>query len=118
MEGLREERKLWGRELAQQGASLAQDRGRMEAQLDALSKETSSLRAELQRERDAVRIKEKQVEDQNHTIHRLKQELSGKEASVQASRLDWQREQQALQLQLEQEEAASLELQVERPSHV
>ena len=48
LEGLREERQLWGRELAQQGAELAQDRGRMEAQIEALSNETTTLRSELQ----------------------------------------------------------------------
>ena len=48
LEGLRGERQLWSRELAQQGAELAQDRGRMEAQIEALSLETASLREELQ----------------------------------------------------------------------
>lgn len=48
MEGLRGERQLWGRELAQQGAELAQDRGRMETQIESLTSETASLREELQ----------------------------------------------------------------------
>lgn len=48
LEGLRGERQLWGKELAQQGAELAQDRGRLEAQIEALSYETTSLREELQ----------------------------------------------------------------------
>ena len=48
MDGLRGERELWSRELAQQGAELAQDRGRMEAQIEALASETASLREELQ----------------------------------------------------------------------
>ena len=43
IEGLREERKLWGKELAHQGATLAQDRGRIEAQLDTLTKECKAL---------------------------------------------------------------------------
>lgn len=43
IEGLREERKLWGKELAHQGAALAQDRGRMEAQLDTRTKECKAL---------------------------------------------------------------------------
>ena len=47
-EGLREERQLWGQELAQQGAELAQDRGRMEAQIESLTSETASLREDLQ----------------------------------------------------------------------
>ncbi len=61
IEGLREERQLWGRELAHQGATLAQDRGRMEAQLEGLSLEVKTTREQLQREREALRIKEKQV---------------------------------------------------------
>ena len=48
MEGLRGERQLWGRELAQQGAELAQDRGRMEAQIESLTSDTASLREQLQ----------------------------------------------------------------------
>ncbi len=47
--------------MAHQGATLAQDRGRMEAQLQGLSEEVKSTREQLQREREAVRIKEKQV---------------------------------------------------------
>ncbi len=61
IEGLREERQLWGRELAHQGATLAQDRGRMEAQIESLSLDVKTTREQLQREREALRIKEKQV---------------------------------------------------------
>ena len=46
IEGLREERKLWGKELAHQGAALAQDRGRLEAQLDTLTKECKALQVQ------------------------------------------------------------------------
>lgn len=112
IDGLREERKLWGKELAFQGAALAQDRGRMEAQLDTLAKECRSLQEELGRERDTVRIKEKQVEDQLETIHQLRQNLSGKDHELQSRKLEWQKEQQNLQLLLEQEEASNQELQV------
>ena len=35
---------MWSQELAVQGASLAQDRGRMEAQIESLSMEVKSLR--------------------------------------------------------------------------
>ena len=48
LEGLREECQLWGRELSRQGAGLARDRGRMEAQIEALTQDTASLREELQ----------------------------------------------------------------------
>lgn len=112
VEGLREERKLWGKELAHQGATLAQDRGRMEAQVDALSQEVKSLQEHLQNERDSTRIKSKQIEDQLQTIHQLKQSVSSSEHELQSRELDWQKEQQALQLQLEQSEAANQEIQV------
>ena len=46
--GLREERKLWGQELALQGATLAQDRGRMEGQIETLTRETKELRDKLE----------------------------------------------------------------------
>ena len=72
------------------------------------------LREELVRKRDSVRIKEKQVEDQLETIHQLKRELSGKDHELQSRKLEWQREQQSLQLLLEQEEASNQQLQVSR----
>ena len=43
VKGLREERKLWSQELASQGASLAQDRGRLESQIESLTREVSEL---------------------------------------------------------------------------
>ena len=112
IDGLREERQLWGKELAHQGASLAQERGRIEAQLDSLTNENKTLREELARERDRVRIKEKQVEDQLESIHQLKRDLSSREHEVQSQKLDWQREQQSLQLLLGREEASNREMQV------
>lgn len=45
--GLREERKLWGQELALQGATLAQDRGKMEGQIESLNRENKELRDRL-----------------------------------------------------------------------
>ena len=78
---------------------------------------TVFIQEQLGRERDAVRIKEKQVEDQLETIHRLKQDLAGKEHKLQSSKLEWEREQQSLQLLLEQEEASNNELQVHIIAH-
>ena len=118
IDGLREERQLWSKELAHQGATLAQDRGRIEGQLDSLTKENKTLREELVRERDRVRVKEKQVEDQLESIHRLKRDLSSREHEVQSHKLDWQREQQSLQLLLEQEEASNRELNVSGLTYV
>jgi hypothetical protein len=59
-----------------------------------------------------VRIKEKQVEDQLESIHQLKHDLAAKEHQLQSCKVEWEREQQNLQLLLEQEEAANNELQV------
>ena len=62
-----------------------------------------------------MRIKEKQVEDQLGSvcpIHQLKHDLAAKDHQLQNSKLEWEREQQSLQLLLEQEEAANNELQV------
>ncbi len=112
IDGLRAERKLWGQELAHQGASLAQERGRMEAQLESLTKEASSLREELQKERAAVRVKEKQLEDQAHTIHKLKKEGGEKEAEFQSSKAGIEKERRELQFRLEQEEASNADMQV------
>eukprot|EP00794_Sanderia_malayensis_P018762 gene18762-20653_t len=75
IEGLRTERKLWGHELAQQGASLAHDRGRLESQIEALGAENKRLKQTEKEQTDSLRIKSKVVEDQTDTIKRLRQEL-------------------------------------------
>ena len=59
--GLREERKLWGQELAIQGASLAQDRGRMEGQIDSLNREVKELREKLEVKRLASSLRDMQT---------------------------------------------------------
>ena len=56
--GLREERKLWGQELALQGATLAQDRGRMEAQIESLTTEVKSLRTQQQVSHMCIRVEQ------------------------------------------------------------
>ncbi|XP_062935632.1 leucine-rich repeat and coiled-coil domain-containing protein 1 isoform X2 [Cynocephalus volans] len=70
--GLRTERKVWGHELAQQGSSLAQNRGKLEAQIESLCRENESLRKANESDSDALRIKSKIVEDQTETIRKLK----------------------------------------------
>uniref|UniRef100_A0A3Q2YL99 Leucine-rich repeat and coiled-coil domain-containing protein 1 n=1 Tax=Hippocampus comes TaxID=109280 RepID=A0A3Q2YL99_HIPCM len=47
IDGLRAERRLWGQELAQQGASLAQDRGRLEARIEALGAEVEAQKKQI-----------------------------------------------------------------------
>ena len=111
IEGLREERKLWGKELAHQGASLAQDRGRLQAELDSLTKEAGHLRQQLQEERDAVRVKRKQLDDQSDTIQTLKRTVGELGAELQGGKAGLEGEVRELRLRLEQEEMANVEMQ-------
>lgn len=88
--GLREEKKLWSHELAHQGllmnlptfiltihlfllgASLAQDRGRLESTIQTLTSEVNTLRKQLDKEVDTCRIKQTIIESQLDTIQKLK----------------------------------------------
>lgn len=80
--GLRTERKVWGQELAQQGSCLAQDRGKLEAQIESLCKENESLRKTNEQDGDALRIKCKIIEDQTETIRKLKACLQEREEQI------------------------------------
>lgn len=75
IQGLRSERKLWGQELAEQGASLSQERGRLDARLEAQQKEIIFLQKQLDESHDSLRIKSKLVEDQTDSIKSLKEEI-------------------------------------------
>lgn len=55
------------------GASLAQDRGKLEAKIEVLTSETEALKKQNERNSDAVKIKSKIVEDQTETIRKLKE---------------------------------------------
>ncbi|XP_040343414.1 leucine-rich repeat and coiled-coil domain-containing protein 1 isoform X2 [Herpailurus yagouaroundi] len=80
--GLRTERKVWGHELAQQGSSLALNRGKLEAQNESLCRENESLRKANERDNDALRIKCKIIEDQTETIGKLKVCVQEKEQQI------------------------------------
>nr|XP_039261958.1 leucine-rich repeat and coiled-coil domain-containing protein 1-like isoform X2 [Styela clava] len=99
VDGLRDERKLWGHELAQQGASLAQDRGRLESKIESLMQEILSMRKQNERDLDALKIKTKIVDDQTDTIHNMKEALVEKDQEM--SRI--QQESLDLQKKLEQD---------------
>lgn len=86
--GLRTERDLWSKELAQQGASLAADRGKLESRIETLASENSSLRTQLQQEMDTVKIKAKVIQDQTETIGALKQKLAELERALLAAERD------------------------------
>lgn len=55
------------------GASLAQDRGRLEARIEVLFTELESQKKQNERDNDALRIKAKIVDDQTETIRKLKE---------------------------------------------
>uniref|UniRef100_A0A3Q3EDT7 Leucine rich repeat and coiled-coil centrosomal protein 1 n=1 Tax=Kryptolebias marmoratus TaxID=37003 RepID=A0A3Q3EDT7_KRYMA len=110
IDGLRAERKIWGQELAQQ-ASLAQDRGRLEARIEVLTTELEAQRKQNQRDHDALKIKTKIMEDQTETIRKLK-EQSSQERDDQVRRLREEavQVQKKLQQQLEEESGQQAEL--------
>ncbi|KAM5157551.1 leucine-rich repeat and coiled-coil domain-containing protein 1 isoform 2-T2 [Mantella aurantiaca] len=82
IDGLKAERKIWGQELTQQGVSLAQDRGRLEAKIEVLSTEIESLKKQNERDNDTLRIKTKMVEDQTETIKKLKEGLQERDERI------------------------------------
>lgn len=55
------------------GASLSQDRGRLEARIEVLFGELESQKKQKERDNDALRIKAKIVDDQTETIRKLKE---------------------------------------------
>ncbi|XP_032929075.1 leucine-rich repeat and coiled-coil domain-containing protein 1 isoform X2 [Catharus ustulatus] len=73
IDGLKMERKIWGQELAEQGAHLAQDRGKLEAKIEALTNEIDTLKKQKEQDSDTIKIKNKIVDDQTETIRRLKE---------------------------------------------
>ncbi|XP_076470668.1 leucine-rich repeat and coiled-coil domain-containing protein 1-like [Babylonia areolata] len=106
IEGLKAERRLWGQELAQQGASLSQDRGRLEAKIDGLNHEVNTLKKQLEKETDLVRIKTKMVDDQTETIRKLKEGLVERDEQIREGREETLKVQRNLEDQLNEERAA------------
>ncbi|KAM4865372.1 leucine-rich repeat and coiled-coil domain-containing protein 1 isoform 1-T4 [Thomomys bottae] len=80
--GLRTERKVWGHELAKQGSCLSQTRGQLEAQIESLCRENESLRKAKENDCDALKIKNKIMEDQTETIRKLKDCLQEKDEQI------------------------------------
>ncbi|XP_075069835.1 leucine-rich repeat and coiled-coil domain-containing protein 1 isoform X2 [Mixophyes fleayi] len=88
IDGLRAERKIWGQELTQQGISLAQDRGRLDAKIEVLSTEIETLKKQNERDNDALRIKTKMVDDQTETIRKLKEGLQDRDERIRKLRAE------------------------------
>lgn len=55
------------------GASLAQDRGRLEARIEVLSTELETQKKQNESENASLKIKAKIIDDQTETIQKLKQ---------------------------------------------
>ncbi|XP_074062953.1 leucine-rich repeat and coiled-coil domain-containing protein 1 isoform X1 [Macrotis lagotis] len=108
IDGLRAERKIWGQELAQQGASLAQDRGKLEAKIEVLTTENESLRKLNERDNDSLKIKVKIIEDQTETIRKLKENLQERDEYIRKLREEIIEMQKNTQEQLD-EKAVQLE---------
>ncbi|TFK10921.1 protein kinase C beta type [Platysternon megacephalum] len=110
IDGLKVERKIWGQELAQQGASLAQDRGKLEAKIEVLTNESEILKKQNERDNDALRIKTKIVEDQTETIRKLKEGLQERDEQMRKQREENVEIQKTFQVQLDEKTAQLEEL--------
>ncbi|XP_051555868.1 leucine-rich repeat and coiled-coil domain-containing protein 1 isoform X2 [Myxocyprinus asiaticus] len=110
IDGLRAERKIWGQELAQQGASLSQDRGRLEARIEVLLNELESQKKRNERDNDTLRIKAKIVDDQTETIRKLKEALLERDEQIRKLREESVQAQRKFKQQLEEESASAGEL--------
>ncbi|XP_007563898.1 leucine-rich repeat and coiled-coil domain-containing protein 1 isoform X1 [Poecilia latipinna] len=110
IDGLRAERRIWGQELAQQGASLAQDRGRLEARIEVLTAEMETQRKQNDRDHDALRIKAKIVDDQTETIRKLKESLQERDELNRRLKEEAVQTQKKFQQQLEDETSQQAEL--------
>ncbi|KFQ21895.1 Leucine-rich repeat and coiled-coil domain-containing protein 1, partial [Mesitornis unicolor] len=108
IDGLKMERKIWGQELAQQGAHLAQDRGKLEAKIEVLTNEIEMLKKQKEQDSDTIRIKNKIVDDQTETIRRLKEGLQEKDKQIRKQHEENLKAQKKIQLQLD-EKAAEFE---------
>ncbi|KAF1383661.1 hypothetical protein PFLUV_G00134170 [Perca fluviatilis] len=117
IDGLRAERRIWGQELAQQGASLAQDRGRLEARIEVLGDELETHKKQNDRDNDALKIKTKIIEDQTETIRKLKEALQERDDQIRRLHEEAVQAQKRFQQQLEEETARQGELR-ERLDHL
>ncbi|NXN73329.1 LRCC1 protein, partial [Himantopus himantopus] len=110
IDGLKMERKIWGQELAQQGAHLAQDRGKLEAKIEVLTNEIEMLKKQKEQDSDTIRIKTKIVDDQTETIRRLKEGLQEKDKQIRKQHEENLEAQKLFQVQLDGKAAEFEEL--------
>ncbi|XP_053294375.1 leucine-rich repeat and coiled-coil domain-containing protein 1 isoform X3 [Pleuronectes platessa] len=117
IDGLRAERRIWGQELALQGSSLAQDRGRLEARIEVLSTELNTQKKQNEGDNDALKIKTKIIDDQTETIRKLKEALQERDDQIRRLREEAVQNQKRLKQQQEEEAARQAELR-ERLEHL
>ncbi|XP_067835632.1 leucine-rich repeat and coiled-coil domain-containing protein 1 isoform X2 [Heptranchias perlo] len=110
IDGLRAEKRIWGQELAQQGTSLAQDRGRLEARIEILTSELESLKKQNEQDMNALKIKTKIVDDQTETIRKLKEGLQERDAQIRKVREENLQDKRTFQEQIEDEATVSQDL--------
>ncbi|KAF6733971.1 Leucine-rich repeat and coiled-coil domain-containing protein 1 [Oryzias melastigma] len=110
IDGLRSERRIWGQELAQQGASLAQDRGRLEARIEVLTSELETQRKRADGDLDALKIKTKILDDQTETIRKLKESLQERDDQIRRLKDEAADAQRRFHLQLEEDGVQQAEL--------
>ncbi|NXY24302.1 LRCC1 protein, partial [Atrichornis clamosus] len=113
IDGLKMERKIWGQELAEQGAHLAQDRGKLEAKIEVLTNEIEMLKKQKEQDSDTIRIKNKILDDQTETIRRLKEGLQEKDKQIRKHHEENREAQKLFQVQLD-EKAAECEKLMEK----
>ncbi|NWW39302.1 LRCC1 protein, partial [Panurus biarmicus] len=105
IDGLKMERKIWGQELAEQGAHLAQDRGKLEAKIEVLTNEVDTLKKQKEQDSDTIKIKNKIMDDQTETIRRLKEGLQEKDKQIKRHHEENREAQKLLRVQLDDKAA-------------
>ncbi|NXK53841.1 LRCC1 protein, partial [Chauna torquata] len=110
IDGLKMERKIWGQELAQQGVHLSQDRGKLEAKIEVLTNEIEILKKHKEQDSDAIRIKNKIVDDQTETIRRLKEGLQERDQQIRKQHEENKKAEKLFQVQLDEKAAEFEEL--------
>ena len=111
IQGLRDERDLWSRELAAQGANLAADRGTLESTVSVLRSELAATKQTIGNLEDAVRIKGKLNDDQADSVRKLKLSLTERDRQFKAADEEFKRRIGDLEDRLEAERSLSRKLQ-------
>lgn len=108
--GLRDERALWSRELAAQGAALSADRGTLESKTAALEAELEAVKQQAANHEESALIKTKLVEDQADSLRKLKISLNERDRELKTARDEYSRREGDLEDRLEAERGLSQQL--------